>query len=300
MTLRTAAALTTLAALAAAPTAAAQEMLTPDGPATLRANWLGPSTSEGLGPNALVGWRVTVGPGGRAGRVRLRVVSGGKAVTSRLTGPFEWLPAEPGTYEFRVPPPTFHYDYRTAGLALDQEVGGHGLVEARPRSQNAFHLAHAMDVFRPPLAPDARDVPYSERQLDVELRLDHVVEADVDRDGFGDTSHDAGDLRLLRAIALPRRGGRLLLRARVRNAGSTVRNLAGIATPRGTRWLGCPGRRPYGDWFLRFVVCRRAPLQPGAEADLSLLVRVARRPTHLRVVSEGPDLRPADNRRRVR
>lgn len=288
-----------LATLALAPAAQAQEEpLTPDGPATVRGNWLGPSTAEGRHPTSIVAWRVTVGPDGQAGRVRLRVLSGTDHSTSRYTGPYEWLPAEPGVHEYRLPPPTVLYDTRDGGLALDQEAGGHAVLERRPLPPGSDQEGLSLDVFRPPLAPDAREVPPSERHPDVALRVEAVLEGDDDLDGFGDVTQDVGDLRLLRARALRRPDGRFLLRARVRNTGTSVRHLPAIVPPPGATELECPT----GDdarWTIR-LICRTQSLAPGESRALSLIARLPRRPTHLRVDSEGPDLRPADNRRRIR
>jgi hypothetical protein len=45
---------------------------TPAGTATLSSDWTGSNTLEGLPPGVLVGVRVTVGKGSRAGEVRFR------------------------------------------------------------------------------------------------------------------------------------------------------------------------------------------------------------------------------------
>ena len=182
-------ALAAVAALATAETAAAEERLTPKGPSTIRAMWLGPHTAEGRGHEIVTRWSVTVASGGRAGRVRLRVLHPGEKATVRGTGPWESLPAEPGTYEFAAPHVT--YDYRDSGLALDQEVGEHALITYHPDDPGQDRWSdrgelYNLDVFRPPLADDARDAAYTERRKGEQLRISATTEPDRDRDFVGD------------------------------------------------------------------------------------------------------------------
>ena len=103
--------------LALAWPAAARADLTPDGPATLFSVYHGPRSVVGsIGGQALVGWKATVGPGGRAGTVQAMI---GTALSPPVT-----LPAEPGTYTFALPAP--HPDGELTGLV--QTTGGHALL----------------------------------------------------------------------------------------------------------------------------------------------------------------------------
>jgi hypothetical protein len=279
---RLAAASAALVAIAAP--AAAQDTATPDGPATVRGNFLGPVTMEGRPHAILVRWRVTVGPGGRAGPVRLRVLGGRENAFVRSNGPREWLPAQPGTYEF--PGTGVSYDTRNFGLALDQEVGGHVILSTVP-SDGSGDLRRdpaereVLDVFRPPLADDAQNAPYSERVKGRRMHIAVELEPDIDDDKLGDTTQDTGDLAVLRAwLGAPRADGQVLVRARVRNVGSTVRHIQQIKHP---------GLRAFC-----FAPCPGTPLPPGAEIELTRLLP-APAPARVEVESEGPDLNPADN-----
>jgi hypothetical protein len=71
-------------------------------------------------PSVLTGWRATVGPGGRAGTVRVRVRT---RTGDQVVGDPVQLPAEPGTYTFPAP--------RVEGTAigLDQATGGHAIMQ---------------------------------------------------------------------------------------------------------------------------------------------------------------------------
>lgn len=221
--------------LSAPALATAQGALTPDGPATVRGNYFGPYSLEGRPPEVVVGWSATVGPGGNAGPVRLRVLRPGDRGTVVGSGPLEWLPAIPGTYRFGLNP-GIPYDYRDAGLALDQQVGGHAIVERhapqpeRGRYDDPAQL-YALDIFRPPLADSASDVEHSERRLGEQLLVRPTIERDLDRDRLGDETQDSGDLRLLDAWVAESRGRKMLIGARVRNVGGTVRHLPYIAGP---------------------------------------------------------------------
>lgn len=172
------------AALVAVIPAAAQDTVTPAGPATVRSTWLGAFTLELRPPQVLVGWTVTVGSGSNAGPVRLRVLRRGDRGTVLGSGPVEALPATPGTYAFALPV-GIPYEYREAGLALDQEVGGHAIVRTHPAG-GGLGDAHAVDVFRPLLADDGADVPFAERRPRQELLVRGSIERDVDEDLVGD------------------------------------------------------------------------------------------------------------------
>src|SRR3954447_640782 len=139
--------LVALLPLLALPAPAAAE-LTPDGSATLWSRCFCAVTQEGRPPQVLVGWSVTVGPGGNGGPVRLRVFHPGAPVRE---GPWEQLPAEAGTYSFGLSPGIL-YDERDFGLGLDQQLGGHAILHSQAPDQ------HAVDVYHPPLADDADQV----------------------------------------------------------------------------------------------------------------------------------------------
>ncbi|HEX8121859.1 MAG TPA: hypothetical protein VF549_11400 [Solirubrobacteraceae bacterium] len=280
-----------LATMAPASASAAEERLTPEGPSTIRAMWLGPSTAEGRPPEIITRWSVTVGAGGRAGRVRLRVLASGSRATVRGNGAWEWLPAEPGTYEF--PAPHVPFDYRDNMLALDQEVGGHALITFHPDDPGKDTFSDVgelqnLDVFRPPLADDARDVERTERRQGEELRIWGKTERDLDGDGLGDETEDVGDLTALSARVSDWRDGYAIVTARVRNSGTTVRNMPAIAFPQPISDAHCVG-------------CPVPPLAPGEETELALAVNVSGEgvrgpvPTQVEVASEGPDTNPADN-----
>ncbi|MCA1568884.1 MAG: hypothetical protein LC798_00910 [Chloroflexi bacterium] len=302
-----AAVLATGAALAAAMPAAAQDTVTPAGPATVRGNWLGAFTLELRPPEILVGWTVTVGPGGKAGPVRLRVLRPGDRGTVVGSGPVEALPATPGSYAFALPV-GIPYDPRNAGLALDQEVGGHAIVRTHPPAPGFDGLgdAHALDVFRPLLAEEAAEVAFSERRERQELLVRGTIERDLDEDLVGDVTQDVGDLRLLRASILARdtanvpgrETDRVLIAARVLNAGSTVRHLPHIAIPDEISGWSCAGSAIASGW----IRCAGAPIAPGGEADLRIWSYPgnSREPTHIEVAAEGPDLTPEDNAGAIR
>jgi hypothetical protein len=274
-----------------ASAAAAEDRLTPSGPSTIRAMWLGPSTAEGRAPEVLTRWSVMVGAGGRAGRVRLRVLESRERATGRANGPWEWLPAEPGTYSF--PAPHVPYDYRSNDLALDQEAGGHALITFHPDDPGRDSFSdpgelYNLDVFRPLLADDARDVERSERRKGEELRLGATFERDLDGDALGDETEDVGDLTALSARVSEWRDGFAIITARVRNSGATVRNLPGIVRPSPVSDGGCVG-------------CPVKPLGPGEVGEVAMSVNVFGEgvrgvvPTRIEAGAEGPDTNPADN-----
>ncbi|HEY3189834.1 MAG TPA: hypothetical protein VGJ70_20255 [Solirubrobacteraceae bacterium] len=279
--------LAALAWLALAAPADAQDTLTPQGPATLQAVWRGAVPSVAFGPAVIVGWTVTVGPGGNAGPVRLRNLRQG-GVGARVE-----LPAEAGTYSF-AQSPGLACDtacQMNLGLALDQEVGGHAIVQSHPSepSQGPYadpHELYALDVFRPVLSDDATRGENAERRDGEELLLQVIGEPDSDCDRLGDKTQDGGDLRLLGARVRSVRGGQVVVAVRVRNAGSTVRDLPRIEGSTSD--------------FLR-IDCPRTPnrLAPGGEEVLEMTVP-APGPDRVRVKSEGVDATPADNTGLVR
>ena len=285
-----------IAVLAAAP-ASAQVLLTPDGPATLRSRWLGPITSIARPPEVVVRWSLTVGAGGRAGRVRLRVLRPGDSAT--LVGSSQWesLPSEPGTYVFGLRP-GIRYDYRDWGLAIEQQAGGHAIIATYPSQpgrdehNDPFRL-NVLDIFRPVLPDGAAGISASERIQGQGLRVRQFSEPDLDQDDLGDTTQDRGDLRVLRASVTARGRGQIVIRATVRNVGTTLRHLPRIIIPAGRRWECEPRSRN----TVSASQCGAPALRPGAQAQLRVRVFVGRSavPSRVRVASEGVDTHPQDN-----
>jgi hypothetical protein len=278
--------------LSATSASAAETVLTPDGPATVRGVWLGPVPAIGLPPAVAVGWTVTVGPGGNGGPVRLQLVSGDDRGTVTASSPTVDLPAAPGTYTYAIPAgqglksPSGWFD----NVAVAQQVGGHAIlrsVDARPEDGPLGDPAQlsVVDVFAPALADDARDVPRTERISARELAVKVISEVDSDQDGLGDKTQDVGDLRLVSAAITQHLDDRALVVAHVRNVGTTVRDQPRLSVP-GLPFMPC--------WA---GACGTvAPLPPGAEADLSLWVSTTGgEPTQAVVGDEGVDVNPADN-----
>jgi hypothetical protein len=276
-----------------APSASAAEtVLTPDGPATVRGVWLGPTPAVGLPPAVAVGWKVTVGPGGTGGPVRLQLVSGDDRGTVTASSPTVDLPAAPGTYTYAIPAgqglksPYGSFD----NIAVAQQIGGHAIlrsVDARPEQGPQADPAQlsVIDIFAPALADDARDVPRTERIPARELAVKVISEVDSDQDGLGDKTQDVGDLRVISAAITQQLSDRALVVTRVRNVGTTVRDQPRLSVP-GLPFMPC--------WA---GACGTvAPLAPGAEAELSLWVATASGvPTQAVVSDEGVDANPADN-----
>jgi hypothetical protein len=109
---------------------------TPAGPATLSSDWTGSNTLEGLPPGVLVGMRVTVGKGSRAGEVRFRAQEKPNAPVH--TGGWVELPAAAGTYTFRAP--RVPWDHRDGVLGIDQQTGGHAIVASYPCCPREQHM----------------------------------------------------------------------------------------------------------------------------------------------------------------
>ena len=129
---------TTATGLARADTA--PSALTPDGPLTVSSVWRGPVTEELLPPSDLTAVRITVGPGGRGGPIRLRISSTLDRPKGVELGPWTQLPATPGNYTFPVPAP-LQWDYRQGVIAVDQQVGDHAIVVAQPCTPGVGPLA---------------------------------------------------------------------------------------------------------------------------------------------------------------
>jgi hypothetical protein len=273
-----------VAALVATPVAGADDaLLTPVGPATVRAMSFGPRPAIALPPAVAVGWTVTVGPGGNGGPVHPQLVSGNDTGTVVASAPGVDLPAQPGTYSYAFPP---GQGLRSgtgwfSGLAVVQTVGGHAILRAADIAPEQF----AVDVFAPALADDAHDVPRTERRAGQQLAVTLTTEPDLDQDGFGDKTQDVGDLRIVSARVADHHADRALVVTQVRNAGTTTRDRVALGVPGHGFFPGYDGTR-----------ATTGPLAPGAEAQLSLWVDLrAGEPLQAVVNAEGPDTTPADN-----
>lgn len=128
-----------------------------------------------------------------------------------------------------------------------------------------------------------------------------TIERDVDGDLMGDATRDVGDLRLLGASIVARdsavvsgqQADRVLIAARVLNAGSTVRHLPHVANWMQISGWSCAGSQIVSPW----ARCPGAPIAPGNEAELRIWSHSSdgSEPTRVEVGAEGPDLTPADN-----
>jgi hypothetical protein len=275
------------AAVVGPATAAADT--TPAGPATLLSRWTGPVTAEGRMPEVLVGAKVEVAAGGQAGIVRIRArYNGVTALGDPVT-----LPAEPGTYTF--PLPHIRWDYRGSQIGIDQETGGHAILQQRACAPG-LKLGgdpcelERVDVWTP---PGAAGEP-AEVRKGAKLTLTGVFESDRDEDLVGDQTEDRTDLRV---TAVPSRDadGHLKLAVTVTNAGPLAADLPRIESPLGGRakWDGC---KPGLSSWTPADVCALTRLAPGesrtvtatADAPDALSTSVTAR-------AEGPDLADGDN-----
>ena len=185
------------------------QTVTPEGPATLVSDWTGSNTLEGNSPKVLTGFKVTVGRGGRAGRVRFRAQE--KPGSPVLEGAPVTLPAEPGTYTF--PAPRVPWDYRDGVLGLTQETGGHAIVGAWDcdgGEGNTNCTDQTLTIHRTPLVPrNARRALPDDRRRD-RARSRRGPRRRLDRGPDG-AAHLGGIERL--------GDGRLAITITIRNAG---------------------------------------------------------------------------------
>lgn len=290
------------ALLAAALFAQGADTLTPDGPATLFSDWHGGQTAEGRSPELLTAFRVTVGPGGRAGTVRLRVFDHEAGVVHDAAP--VTLPAEPGTYTF--PAPHILHDYRDVTLGLDQETGGHAIAAqircAPEEGEGDICSSQSLDVYRPPLGSGVKpDRLLAEVQRGRVLTIDRVTEPDVDGDLAGDRTEDRTNLRTsmtTRRIA----GRRLQLTITVENAGprSADRPVlrAGFFPPVGIGRVDRCKRYdvPIGpNVDTRDQHCLLEPLAVGETRTVRLVVPdPGRTAASVDIEAEGPDLASGD------
>jgi hypothetical protein len=279
------------------------EALTPEGPATLYSDWHGGQTDEGLTPELLTAFRVTVAPGSRAGTIRLKLfheTTGMVHEAAPVT-----LPAEPGTYTF--PAPHVLHDYREVTIGLDQESGGHAIaaqIRCEPEDgEGDVCNSQSLDVYRLPLGPGVKpDRRLAEVQRGRLLTIDRVTEPDADEDLAGDQTEDRTNLRTsmtTRRIA----GRRLELTVTVENAGPRTADRpllrVGFFPPVGAARLDRSCRRvdvpPGPNLATRDQHCRLPPVAVGASQTVKLVVPdPGRTAASVNVEAEGPDLAGGD------
>ena len=240
---------------------------TPAGPATLAGQVGGPHTDEGLPPEVLTGWSVTVGPGGQAGEVRVRVSTPLDPSRGVQLGPWVDLPATPGTYTF--PAPHLHWDYRAGIMALDQRTGGHEILRTTPCAPDPPELdscsVAAVGIFHgladddpaevtatTPAAPDGIPGAW--------LAIAPVVEVDRDGDRVGDATEEHSKLDVAAAVTTPAADGARRVRIVATNVGSTEATLPVV----GVSGNAGPGNRlqppmPSGGAVAGAAGTRRAP-----------------------------------------
>jgi hypothetical protein len=269
--------------------AAASADTTPAGPATLLSRWTGPVTAEGRPPEVLVGAKVEVAAGGQAGIVRIRAkYHGVTALSEPVT-----LPAEPGTYTFGLP--HIRWDYRGSEIGIDQETGGHAILQQRACVPELKFGGDPCDQERVDIwTPPGGEGEPTEVRKGAKLTMTGIFELDRDQDLVGDQTEDRTDLRV---SAVPSRDadGHLKLTVTVTNAGPLAADLPRLESPLGgmTRWDGC---KPGPSLFTAADVCGLERLAAGesrtvtatADAPDALSTSVTAR-------AEGPDLADGDN-----
>ena len=284
------------------------ETLTPEGSATLYSDWHGGQTDEGERPELLVGFRVVVGPGGRAGTVRFLVREGPgfdepKPPTVHV-GPPVTLPAEPGTYTFAAP--HVFADYRDVTYGIEQETGSHAIaaqIRCEPEEgESDVCNAQSVDVYRPPLGaaiPDRRTA--ADIQRGRTLTIEPITESDIDLDGAGDETEDRTNLR---ASATTQRlsGQRRAFDVTIENAGPRTADRPRVKadfspSPGLGSWSPrcVTGQLPYysntQDDDPRQQYCVLAPLAVGERRTVRLVVPdLGRGDAYFSVSAEGPDL----------
>jgi hypothetical protein len=291
--------------------------VTPDGPATLSSTWRGASTAEGRPPEVLQAVTITVGPGSRAGLVRLRVSDGTDTVRGTQLGEWFTLPAEPGRYTF--PAPRITIDYRSLVVALDQQTGGHAIVTQHPCTPELGRWAdtcelRSLDVWTPILAdgatgaPPERDrgaTPPTERRPGQQLQFAHVSERDLDRDLAGDVTEDRTDLAVT-GDAVRGSDGRTTLTVTNRGPRTADWPQLTVDVPRtDNSWSWARGWTPEcaAPAERRFMVppagggswCDLPALAPGQSHTVSFPTVDDGRPLKVTASAEGPDLADADN-----
>lgn len=300
-----------VALLAFAQASPSPESLTPEGPATLYSDWHGAHTLEGVPAELLVGFRVTVLPGGKPGTVRFLVHhrpsdGGPTAPPSVHAGPPVTLPAEPGSYVF--PAPHVLHDYRDISLGIEQETGGHAIAAqtrcAPEEGESDLCNSQSVDVYRPPIGaavPDRRTA--SEVQRGRQLLIEPITELDIDNDGAGDQTEDRTNLRAT-ATSTKLTGGRRAFDVTIENAGPRPANVPRLRASlmpspgRGSWSPKCLSQNvftPQGEVRSRDQFCVLAPLAAGERRTVRLVMPdIGRGEAYFSVSSEGKDLAGGD------
>ncbi len=183
---------------------------TPEGPATLVSDWTGSNTLEGFAPRVLMGVRVTVGRGGRAGRVRFRAQE--KPRSPVHEGAQVTLPAEPGAYTFPIPVRACRGTIATACSGSRRKPAGtrssaRGTAAARG---NTNCKDQTLTIHRTPRVPRTLGGRY--------LTIEGVTERDLDEDLAGDLTEDVTRLRT--SVRIQRGGGSVAITTTVHNVGA--------------------------------------------------------------------------------
>jgi hypothetical protein len=272
------------AVLVAVPATASAADLTPEGPATLWNRFTGVPTSEGRPPEVLVGARVTVGEGGRAGWIRVLARMGdGPAVVSRNA----YLPAEPQTFTVALPP--LRWDYRVGRVGIEQDIGGHALISQHACQPDLGRYADPCQIM-------SLDGFAEGPRAGAQLSIVPIFEPDVDEDFAGEGGADVHDLQI-RAATTPERDGRVRVEVVVYHAGpmfpATWPTLK-LDLPPGIEAQWDTECLPVAHPFL--PGCRIPALEMGASRRVIFHVkpRAAGR-IGISVASESADLTPADN-----
>jgi len=291
-----------LCGVAAVPADA--DTLTPDGPATLTTHYAGPVPPIAPAPpRVLTGWKVTVGSGGRAGTLRLRVsTDAGQTV---LGDPVQ-LPADPGTYMF--PAPRVHGSV----IGVDQTAGGHAILKAyacRPELGSFGDPCQIWSVqaFKGDPPPGTGGTP-DETIAAASLAIETESARDMDSDLRPDLTEDSTDLRVTAAAPQTDRAGGLSVRVTLTNAGPLSADLPALAAAAPAdaviRWADCPSTASTA-WLYSLLPsrfsqisrdCFPAALPAGRSRAFTLLVAAGKAvPITLAALSEGPDLHAEDN-----
>lgn len=271
--------------------------VTPEGPATLRASWLGLRAPIQYLPRVVVRWSVEVGEGGAAGPVALRAISDSvhqREARALARGPVEQLPAAPGTYTFPARLPFLSGN----AIGIDQEAGRHAIVtqhsptDAGPMA-DPYDL-HALDAWRPPLETGAT-AGYDERIQGAQLAVELELEPDIDSDGYGDETQDANDL------SISARAGRRAVRVLITNRGNRRVALPRVLVRmRGGRLEAPPPlRREWAkDVPAGYVAVEVASIPP--RATLAVLLRSTRPGFRWRLTADSEGFDPTPTSTNVR
>lgn len=270
--------------VAAAP---ARADVTPDGPATIVPDGRYACTAA-YSPSVLMGWRVTVGEGSRAGTVRPLLTSWG--TVTGLGEPVE-LPATPGVH--LLPAPRVPW---TCGdfVGIAQSTGAHAIVSRADCRPEAGHGGPCKNWW----LTVGREGQADERIEGARLAIEAIGESDWDTDLLGDVTEDRTDLRAqLRNIA--DLGDRIVSTIVVANAGPLAADLLTLEVLRPDGFKGTWQQDCRGLTVPTIVGTDRCAGGRLAAGESREFTYVSDRPAEgaVRIVarSEGEDLAPADN-----